>query len=63
LKVLSLRGKIKCPVIIELARWEKLKVYWSKLEIERKAEHMINVMNLVKKLSNVGRLGRARKEA
>jgi hypothetical protein len=31
-------GKKDCPINIELAHWETLKEYWSKLEIEKKVE-------------------------
>ncbi len=39
---------------IEPAHWEKLKVYWSKLEIKKKAEQMSNARSRVKNLANVG---------
>jgi hypothetical protein len=47
---------------IEPAHWEKLKVYWNKPKTKKEVKHMVNVRNLVKNLSNVGRLGRAGKE-
>jgi hypothetical protein len=47
-------GRIKCHVNIEPAHWEKLKVYWSKLEIKKKAEQMSNARSRVKNLANVG---------
>jgi hypothetical protein len=31
-------GKKDCPVNIELAHWESLKVYWSKPKIEKKVD-------------------------
>ncbi len=39
---------------IEPVHWEKLKVYWNKLEIEKKAKQMSNAKNKVKNLTNVG---------
>lgn len=63
MKILYLKGKNKCLVNIEPTHWEKLKVYWSKPETKRKTQQMINAKNLVKNLSNVGWLDKARKEA
>jgi hypothetical protein len=31
-------GKIDCPINIELAHWERLKEYWSKLETKEQVE-------------------------
>ncbi len=46
--------KKDCLVNIEPTQWKKLKVYWSKLETERKAKQMSNARSKVKKLMNVG---------
>lgn len=48
---------------IEPAHWEKLKVYWNNLEIEKKAKQMSNARNKVKNLINVGCTGKIGMEA
>ncbi len=47
-------GKKDSPINIELAHGERLKVYWSKLEIEKKVKQMSNAMNKMKNMGNVG---------
>jgi predicted transport protein len=49
-------------VNIEPIHWEKLKVYWSKLEI-KKVEQMSNAKSKVKNLKNVGHIGKVGMEA
>jgi hypothetical protein len=63
LKTRFLEGRTKCPINIEPTHWERLKVYWNKPEIEKKAEQMSNVRSKAKNLTNFGRMGRAWKEA
>ncbi len=48
---------------IEPINWEKLKVYWNKLETEKKAKQMSNARSKVKNLANVGRTSKARMKA
>jgi hypothetical protein len=36
LKTRFLEGRTKCLINIESTHWERLKVYWSKLQIEKK---------------------------
>lgn len=38
LKTRFLEGRTKCLINIESTHWERLKVYWSKPEIEKKVE-------------------------
>lgn len=56
-------GKKECPISIELDKWAKLCEYWSKPKIDEKAHRMANARKQVKKQSNVGRAGKARKYA
>ena len=58
-----LSGKKDCPVFIEPDQWARLCEYWSKPETERKAQLMAQARSLVKNTSNVGRIGKAGKEA
>ncbi len=46
------------PINIEPIHWERLKVYCSKPEIEKKVEQMSNAKSKVKSLMNVGQLGK-----
>jgi hypothetical protein len=62
LKARYFARKKDCLVNIELAHWERLKVYWSKLETEKKVEQMNNVKSKMKNMGNVGRLGRVGKQ-
>ena len=56
-------GKKKCPVFIEPDQWARLCEYWMNPETEQKALRMANARKAVKKQSNVGRAGKAGKEA
>jgi hypothetical protein len=58
-----LGGKKQCPVFIEPDQWARLCEYWSKPETEEKAQRMANARKKVKNQSNVGRTGKAGKEA
>ena len=58
-----LSGKKDCPISIEPDQWARLCEYWSKPETEAKAQRMANARKQVKKFSNVGRAGKAGKEA
>jgi hypothetical protein len=55
--------KKDCPLNIKLPHWERLKTYWSKLEIERKVEQMSIARNKLKNMGNVGQMGKTRKKA
>ena len=63
MKAWFLSGKKECPIYIEPDQWTRLCSYWSKPETEQKAMRMANARRLVKKQSNVGRVGKAGKEA
>jgi len=52
--------KRDCLVYIEPLHWERLKAYWSKPKMKRKAEQMSNSRMKVKNMGNVGQLGKAR---
>ena len=56
-------GKKQCPVFIEPDQWARLCSYWSAPETEQKAQMMAKARNQVKNTSNVGRTGKAGKEA
>ena len=56
-------GKKQCPVFIEPDQWARLCEYWSAPETEQKAQMMAKARNQVKNMSNVGRTGKAGKEA
>jgi hypothetical protein len=56
-------GKKQCPVFIEPDQWARLCEYWSAPETEQKAQMMAKARTQVKNMSNVGRGGKARKEA
>jgi hypothetical protein len=56
-------GKKECPVFIEPDQWARLCEYWSKPETEQKAQMMANARRNVKNQLNVGRAGKAGKEA
>ena len=56
-------GKKECPVFIEPDQWARLCEYWSAPETEQKAQMMAKARQQVKNTSNVGRTGRAGKEA
>jgi len=56
-------GKKQCPVFIEPDQWARLCEYWSAPETEQKAQMMVKARNQVKNMANVGRTGRAGKEA
>ena len=56
-------GRKQCPVFIELDQWARLCEYWSKPETTQKAQMMVNARKQVKNTSNVGRIGKAKKEA
>ena len=58
-----LNGKKECPISIEPDQWARLCEYWSKPETEEKAQRMANARKQVRKISNVGRAGKAGKEA
>ena len=58
-----LSGKKECPVFIEPDQWARLCEYWSKPETEQKAQLMAQARANVKNTSNVGKAGRAGKEA
>ena len=58
-----LSGKKECPIAIEPEQWGRLCEYWSKPETEQKAQRMANARAQVKRISNVGRAGKAGKEA
>jgi len=60
LKARFLAGRIECLMNIEPTHWEKLKVYWNKLETEKKAKQMSNARSKVKNLANVGHTSKAR---
>jgi hypothetical protein len=63
LKTRFLSGQTDCPLHIEPAQWEKLKVYWS-IDLHReKSEKMASTRRHVKNYSNVGWKGRAGLEA
>jgi hypothetical protein len=47
---------------LTLNHWEKLKVYWSKLETSKKVKKMSNARSMVKNLTNVGQIGKVGKE-
>jgi hypothetical protein len=63
MKAWFLSGKTECPVNIEPDQWARLCEYWTKPETNEKAIRMANARRLVKNTSNVGRQGRAGKEA
>jgi hypothetical protein len=63
MKAWYLGGKKQCPVYIEPDQWARLCEYWSKPETEQKAVRMANARKAVKNQSNVGRGGKAGKEA
>jgi hypothetical protein len=63
MKAWFLSGKKECPVNIQLDQWARLCDYWTKPETNEKAIRMANARRLVKNTSNVGRAGRAGKEA
>ncbi len=63
LKVRFMVSKKDCHVNIELAHWDRLKEYWSKPKIKKKVEQMSNARSKMKNMANVGRTGKARKEA
>ena len=56
-------GKKECPVFIEPDQWARLCEHWSAPETEQKAQMMAKARQQVKNTSNVGRTGRAGKEA
>jgi hypothetical protein len=56
-------GKTQCHVFIEPDQWKRLCEYWSAPEIEQKAQMMAKARNQVKNMLNVGRGGKAAKEA
>ena len=58
-----LSGKKECPVSIEPDQWARLCEYSTKPETEAKAQRMANARKQVKKISSVGRAGKAGKEA
>ncbi len=62
LKATYFARKKDCLVNIEPAHWEKLKVYWPKLETKKKVEQMNNVKSKMKNMGNVERLGRIGKQ-
>jgi hypothetical protein len=55
--------KKDCPINIELDFLVRLKAYWSKPEIERKAKQMSNTRSKVNNLLNVGQSGKTGLEA
>ena len=63
MKAWFLSGRKECPVFIEPDQWARLCEYWSNPETEQKALRMANARKAVKKQSNVGRAGKAGKEA
>jgi hypothetical protein len=63
LKAKFMGGKINCLMYIEPPHWEKLKAYQCKPELERKAEQMFNARSKMTNMANVGRQGKAKKEA
>ena len=63
MKAWFLGGKKECPVFIEPDQWARLCEYWTNPETEQKALRMANARKAVKKQSNVGRAGKAGKEA
>ena len=63
MKAWFLGGKKDCPVYIQHDQWARLCEYWSKPETEQKAMRMANARKHVKKQSNIGRVGKVRKEA
>jgi hypothetical protein len=56
-------GKTQCHVFIEPDQWKRLCEYWSAPETEQKAQMMAKARNQVKNMLNVGRGGKAAKEA
>ena len=56
-------GKKECHVFIEPDQWARLCEYWSAPETEQKAQLMAKARQQVKNMSNVGRTGKAGKEA
>lgn len=58
-----LSGKKDCPISIEPDQWARLCEYWSRPETEAKAQRMANARKQVKRISTVGRAGKAGKEA
>ena len=56
-------GKKQCPLFIEPDQWARLCEYWAKPETEQKAQVMAKARQQVKNQSNVGRAGKAGKEA
>jgi hypothetical protein len=58
-----LSGMKDCPVFIEPNQWARLCEYWSKPETKEKAQRMANARKQVKRTSNVGLAGKARKVA
>ena len=58
-----LSGKKQCPLFVEPDQWARLCEYWAKPEIELKSQVMAKARQQVKNQSNVGRAGKAGKEA
>ena len=56
-------GKKQCPVFIEPDQWARLCEYWENPVTTQKAQVMANARKQVKNQSNVGRSGKAGKEA
>jgi hypothetical protein len=63
LKTRFLSGQTDCPLHVEPAQWEKLKVYWSNDLHREKSAKMASARRHVKNYSTVGRKGRAGLEA
>jgi hypothetical protein len=63
MKAWFLARKKECPVYIHADQWARLCEYWSKHETEQKTMRMTNARRNMKKQSNVGRAGKAGKEA
>ena len=56
-------GRKQCPLFIEPDQWERLCDYWGKPETAQKSQVMAKARQQVKNQSNVGRAGKAGKEA
>jgi hypothetical protein len=63
LKVKFLSGQGDCPLHVEPAQWDKLKLYWSTDLHWEKSLKMATARHHMKNFSTIGRKGKARVEA